>query len=509
MILKTREPDRVFAVSVLIIDDESGCRTANRIAVEAVFKEIDKSKINICLAESIDDALAELAREQFHVILLDRDLGKDSKGELIDGIKYIPSILSLQPNAEVFMVTGHEDTRLVVEALKLGASGYLLKRADEEYAGYWEQQIGQALMRSKAKIDSVRNSLVNGSGFSDYVCISPAMRMLDIRLENLAEVSTSVLFLGPSGLGKTAGAKRLSDLRRAFLGQENRIFLNVNISSIGRELADSILFGHEKGAFTGADRRKQGFFELANGGDLFLDEIGDASLDLQQKLLKVVEEREFQRVGGDSSLHTSARLIFATNRDLEAMVRAGTFRADLYARISTISLQMPSLEERKEDIKDICKAILRRISKEHPNRVFSYETFPDDLKEYLHRDNIPHNIRGIQNDLERLIVMSPRDKSGQPNLAAWKSTLGLSRRSVFHTARPSESIQLSHLMELPTDLIQDGFPGLKEAKRIFERKLVEEATRKFKTNSEIARALKLAPSNVLGKISRYAGTSGE
>jgi DNA-binding NtrC family response regulator len=292
--------DQGFAVSVLIVDDEKACRFANRILTEEAFakSKIESSELNIKEASSVDEALYLLSVERFNIVLLDRDLGQDHEGKSVDGIEHIPEIRNVQPTAQILVITGHDDTKLAVRAMQLGAAGYLVKSDSDSARAYREEQLLLALQRSKAEIEERRSILASVKPLTDYVCKSPAMQSLEIKLQSLAQYPVAALFLGDSGLGKTSAAKRLCELRAKYLKQVDRPFLNINISGLQDSLADSILFGHEKGAFTGADRMRQGYFELANGGDLFLDEIGDASMELQKRLLKVIDEREFERVGG-------------------------------------------------------------------------------------------------------------------------------------------------------------------------------------------------------------------
>ena len=330
------------------------------------------------------------------------------------------------------------------------------------------------------------------------------MRSLDVQLQTLAQYPAPVLLLGESGLGKTVTAKRLGQLRGEFLNQPKRPFFNINMANISKELADSILFGHEKGAFTGADRVKQGLFELSNGGDLFLDEIGEASLEVQAKLLKVIEEREFCRIGGSQNFVTTARVILATNRDIKQMVTEKKFREDLYARICTFDITLPTLKERKKDIPYICDAIINELRKENKERRFSYADFPDALQEYLQRDHIPFNLRGIRNDIERLMISSRADNTGLLDFSNWKSILGISRRSVFHTKRPTEYLSYSDFKNMPTSFLsKEDFPGIKEAKNVFEKKVLEEAVSKCRTKKEVSELLNLSESNTIIKMDRY------
>ena len=483
-------------IGVLIVDDSENARIANKMSITDLLEQsgLAANEIGIHSAANMEEALSILRAQTIHVVLLDRDLGGN-----IDGIEHIPEILDIQPHARILVITGHDDTRLAVHAMNLGAEGYIVKSGRKEYLEYKNAQILHALKKAKTEIKRIRDGFVDKNIHGKYICKSPAMQAIDIQLKTLAQYAAPVLFLGDSGLGKTATAKRLGYLRGEALKQKDRPFFNINMANISKDLADSILFGHEKGSFTGADRSKQGLFELANDGDLFLDEIGETSLEVQAKLLKVIEEKEFCRVGGDKTFKTNARIIFATNKDLKEMVAQKAFREDLYARICTFDILLPSLEERKEDIPDICRAIISNLKKENNLTNLCYDSFPEALKEYLQRDNIPYNIRGIRNDLERLMIGSKAT-----DFADWKSVLGISKKSVFHTKVPNEKISYQDFEKLPTSFLsEEDFPGFKIAKTLLEKKLLEEAASKCRTKKDMAKLLQLSESNIVVKMSKY------
>ncbi len=498
-------------VSALIIDDEESALKINRMSVMDLLErsKLSPDEVRVHLASNINDAFSVLRRHTLHVILLDRDLGLDDSGKNVDGMDYIQEMLDIQPSAQILVVTGHDDTRLAVEAIQRGACGYIVKSTSSDYLEYRNHQILKALRKAKLELQRAQEKMLDKIPMGEYVCKSPAMRGIEIQLKTLAQYSTPVLFLSESGLGKTVMAKRLGHLRAEFLQQKNRPFFNINMANIPKDLADSTLFGHERGAFTGADTAKQGLFELANGGDLFLDEIGEASLEVQAKLLKVIEEREFCRVGGNKNFATTARIILATNKNLKKMVEKKEFREDLYARICTFDITLPPLEERKEDIPYICQSIINDLQKDNLRKPFSYEDLPHDLKEYLHRDNIPFNIRGIRNDLERLMISSKSDKNGALDFSNWKNILGVSKRSVFHSKKPTEYIEYSDFENLPTRFLTEKFPGIKEFKRLFEKKLMEEASLKCQTKKEMAQLLGISESNILSKMDKYSVSLGK
>ncbi len=485
-------------VKILVIDDQETDRRAAKLFCEIQIKELGSSKLKIQEADSISKALDLMSKETFHVLLLDRDLGYDEKGNAIDAIEFIPELLNLQPLVQILMLTASEDFVASCEAFQKGAVGYLLKRAEPKYAEYRNHQIKLAIVHAVVSQDRERLKSKTETADTDFICHSPAMKQLNYQLEALADFDKPVLFLGESGLGKTSAAKRLHQMRAKALGQTNRPFFNLNVANF-KEVAESELFGHEPNSFTGAGNQvKLGYFELANDGDIFLDEIGDASPELQAKLLKVIEEREFNRVGGKKTLKTTARVILATHRDLKELVDQGKFRKDLYMRIVALKVEMPPLEERKEDLPSIIRALLARTCRGSRKRLM-FEELPSELLAHWHRPNIEGNIRGIENDIDRLVVLSPQKDNGPLDLSRWKSTLGLTKRGRPATTSITAKIGLDHLLNLPTDVLGPDFPGLTQVKKILEEKILEEASRKFPNLTTRAHALRVNPANAYRK----------
>ncbi|MBX9768887.1 MAG: sigma-54 dependent transcriptional regulator [Bdellovibrionales bacterium] len=496
--LNQRHFDHTYRVSVLIVDDEEVAQLSTASVCRELFSE-HADQMNLRCVSNLEDAFALLSNETFHLVLLDKDLGIDDNGNRIDGVANISDILAIQPNCQIVMLTSHDDVRAAVEAMRKGAVDYILKRSDPDYDAYRAQKLRRFLNHAHLLVKKQRMELQTREKPDEFVCKSPAMQRLRVQLENLAEVAKPVLFLGPSGLGKGAAAKKLRELRAAHLGQPDRPFLNINIAAIEPNLIASELFGHEANSFTGAGRvPKQGIFEIGNGGDIFLDEIGEASLDLQAKLLKVVEEREFQRVGSTRAIKTEARVIFATNRNLEEMVSAGLFREDLYARISAYTIRMPSLSERKQDIPEIVQVFTNRICRERGIAPISATIFPGDFLEYLASGEVPHNLRGVENTIERLLTYSKDRRTGHYHFENWQNVLGINvgkKRSVFLAG----TLTLESFLKMETDLL--GTPGanVKSLKGLFERKLFEEAERKFPSLTKRSEMLNIRKPHVSRK----------
>jgi two-component system response regulator AtoC len=496
--------DREYKVSVLVVDDEEISRKAAVLLCRENFRDLQSVDLNFAEASSIKDALNKIVETTYHVVLLDRDLGRDEQGNPIDAIKYIPEIHMIQPFTEIIMLTANEEPLEIVKAMQKGAANYLLKNNSPESRAYKCNVIRNALVNAKTKLQQARLGKEDRYLDSDYICISPVMNQQKMKLEALAECNRPVLIQGPSGLGKGATARELNKYRAKYLEVDSRPFFNLNIAAMGNDLIQSELFGHEAFAFTGAGNKpKPGYFELANGGDLFLDEIGDATPELQTRLLKVIEEREFQRIGGSKTLKTTARVIFASNKDLKQLVNEGKFKADLYARISTFEIHMPTLEERKEDIPYIIKSLIEKANRENCSRRIPFEQIPQDLMEYLSRPDVPGAIRGIENDIQRIFLFSPKNPDGTVDTANWKTVLGLTISALRPKRSSGRPMTIQDLLQGPTDFLTSEFPGLKEMKDLIEHACLREANIKFRSQTERAKALKVHPSMISRMKGKY------
>jgi Nif-specific regulatory protein len=295
-------------------------------------------------------------------------------------------------------MTAFGSIHTAVEAMKIGAFDYVQKPFEIEEM---EVKIEKALevKRLKHELDYLRGTQQDIYEFDKIVGQSPALQhVLDI-VKKVAKSNTTVLIRGETGTGKEliAGATHHNSLRN------NRNFVKVNCAALQENLLESELFGHEKGAFTGADKQRVGRFEQADGGTLFLDEVGDMSANTQAKILRVLQEHEFERLGGTRTLRCDVRVITATNRNLPQMVANGQFREDLYYRLNVVSIEMPPLRERKDDIGALATFFLRRFASELKKRVDGLS--PDALK-LLMRYNWPGNIRELENSIERAVLLS-------------------------------------------------------------------------------------------------------
>ena len=318
---------------LLVVDDERGIV----IALKGLFT---KEGYEVETSESGEEAIEKVKAGRFHVIITDLSM----KG--MSGLDLLRKVRELDPQCAVLMITAYGNQRIAVEAMKAGAEDYLPKPFDNDELRLKVRKVMETQLLRRAHeqlLDRVR--LETGS-FENMIGRSPAMMRVYETIEKVAPTDVTVLVRGDSGTGKELVARAIH-----FRSPRARAaFIAVNCAAFSRELVESELFGHEKGAFTGAVARREGKFEAADGGTLFLDEIGDMGLETQAKLLRVIQEKQFERIGGNQPLSVDVRIIAATNQDLEAMVKQGRFREDLYYRIKVVEVRLPALRERREDI---------------------------------------------------------------------------------------------------------------------------------------------------------------
>jgi DNA-binding NtrC family response regulator len=313
----------------------------------------------------------------------------------MNGIEVLSALRQDNNDIPVVIITAHGSIERAVEAIKAGADDFVTKPFDPDHlALVIKKGLARAQLRSDLEFFAQElggsNRLVPGK--------SAAMLQVVTEAKKAAVSKTTVLLLGESGTGKELFARSIHDWSERRL----KPFVAINCAGLAKELLESELFGHEKGAFTGAHQLKKGKLELAHGGTAFLDEIGDLALELQTKLLRFLQEREFERVGGTAPIALDLRIIAATNRDLEAAVKGGTFRQDLYHRLNVIALTLPPLRERKGDISDLANYFLQRFSLEMKK---NFVAITDDAQEKLLAYEWPGNVRELANVIERAVVL--------------------------------------------------------------------------------------------------------
>ncbi len=380
--------------TVLIVDDDEGMRDT--------LTAILKREYRVLRVASGEAALPVLNREDVDLLLLDVRLPGISGFELLRIVKENFSLI------EVLMISAINDIETAVQAMKHGAYHYVTKDFDYD-------QLRSLVRNASERQDLNRQVLTLSAQVADQTerefIVGPSKVTRDIvdLVNKIAKLSATVLILGESGTGK----ELLARLIHRESADRDSPFIAVNLAAIPRELAESALFGHERGAFTGAHRQQLGKFELASGGTLFLDEIGDLRLDLQAKLLRAIQEGEIERVGGTKPIKTEFRLIAATNVDLEKAVKEGKFREDLYYRINVIPIKLPPLRDRAEDIPQLAEFFLKRYNARFRKRI---QGIADSTMTVLKKYWWPGNIRELENLIERLVAVSDKDYIGDEDL---------------------------------------------------------------------------------------------
>ncbi len=318
---------------LLVVDDERGIV----IALKGLFT---KEGYEVETAESGEEALGKVKAGLFHVIITDLSM----KG--MSGLDLLKQVREIDPQCAVLMITAFGTQRIAVEAMKAGAEDYLPKPFDNDELRLKVRKVMETQLLKRAHNQLLDQVRLETGVFENMIGRSRAMMRVFETIEKVAPTDVTVLVRGESGTGKELVARAIH-----FRSPRSRKpFIAVNCAAFSRELVESELFGHEKGAFTGAVQRREGKFEAADGGTLFLDEIGDMALETQAKLLRVLQEKQFERIGGNQPLSVDVRIIAATNQDLETMVSQGRFREDLYYRIKVVEIRIPPVRERREDI---------------------------------------------------------------------------------------------------------------------------------------------------------------
>ena len=372
-------------VNVLIVDDEPGLRSG-------LSKLLSLEGYHPLEAASAAEARRLLAGSEVHLLLLDLKLGDD------DGVKLLKELRSEEPALPVIIITGHGDIYSAVECMKAGATNYLPKPIDHGLLLSILAKERQGLrdrMASAAFRESLRST--NRRELAPSIC--PEMKEIERVVEKVKDSDVPVLLLGETGTGKEVIARTIH-----YGGvYRDRPFVGLNCASLNENLLESELFGHEKGAFSGAVSRKIGRFELAGNGTLFLDEIGDMSLAMQAKLLRVLQERTLERVGGTKSISVYCRLIAATNKDPAELRRSGQFREDLFYRLSTVTLKLPRLRDRAKDIPALVRLFVDEANAAHGKSV---SVVPEALLRRLMAYHWPGNIRQLKNVITNAVLLS-------------------------------------------------------------------------------------------------------
>jgi DNA-binding NtrC family response regulator len=374
---------------LLIVDDEKPTRDGLRAAFE--------DRYDVYVAEDANSAMELLESENFAVLLTDFRLPNE------DGLKLIMRAKSLPTPPICILMTAYGSEEIAVEAMKRGADDYIAKghlQIDE-----LEMRIEKALRQQTLEVENaaLRRHIETRFGMENIIGESAPMKEIFDLVRQVAPTKATLLVLGESGTGKELIAKAIHQLSP----RARQPMVTVHCAGLPPTLLESELFGHEKGAFTGAHERRVGRFEQAQGGTLFLDEIGEIDATIQVKLLRVLGERTFERVGSSKTLTADARLITATNKNLEEMVKAGTFREDLYYRLKVVVIRMPPLRDRREDIPLLAQSFLKEFAKENEKPV---NDFTSEALQALMDYPWPGNIRELRTAIEHGVVFSKGKK---------------------------------------------------------------------------------------------------
>jgi len=371
---------------ILVVDDELSMREFLSILLE-------REGYSTRLAENAESALQLLESEDFALVISDVNMPG------LDGMRLLERIKKLTPETAVLLITAFSTAEQAVEAMKLGAYDYIAKPFKVEEI---KVLVRNALEKRTLQKENIRlkQEIQERYSFSGLIGKSKKMREVYTLIEKVSTSNTNVLVLGESGTGKELAAKAIhyNSLRK------DKPFVPVNCGAIPENLMESELFGHKKGSFTGAIADRPGLFEQAEGGTLFLDEIGEVPLQLQTKLLRVLQEREFRKVGGTEDKRADVRIVAASNRELEEQVNEGSFREDLFYRVNVVQIRMPSLRERPEDI----PLLVEHFHKKYVQSPHEGETITSGALKVLLSYSYPGNVRELENIIERCMVLGDK-----------------------------------------------------------------------------------------------------
>jgi DNA-binding NtrC family response regulator len=447
---------------VLVVDDEAGVRESLRMLLQG--------ECEVALAESADAALARLAEGRPDLILLDLVMPGRSGLELLEELRQ-----QGEP-PPVIVLTATKTVTTAVEAMKLGAADYVTKPFEVDALRIKVRNLLQHRALEE-RVAELTEELEERTRLGALIGRSEAMRRVFRTIERVARSRANVLISGESGTGKELVAKAIHELGPNAGGP----FVAINCAAIPEPLMESELFGHERGSFTDATERRIGKFEQASGGTLFLDEIAELPTGVQAKLLRALQERSIERVGGRESIAVDARFVAATNRDLPREVAAGRFRQDLFYRIHVVPIELPPLRERREDVRLLADAFLARGAGESggPVRRLSREALAA-----LERHAFPGNVRELQNAIERAVALCDGETIGLEDL-------------------PEAVVQATRTESL-RDAVRAGQLGLEEAAGRFEQELIREALERCEWNQTRAAEILGITRRVLKlKMDRY------
>ncbi|MBN2070087.1 MAG: PEP-CTERM-box response regulator transcription factor [Candidatus Krumholzibacteriota bacterium] len=442
------------STKLLIVDDE-----------EAILKQLEwafKKDYRIIKASTIEDALTAVKNESPQLMILDLSLTSESEG--FEGFEILEKALQIEPGIKIIVITGHDYKENAFRALESGAIDFYSKPVDIDEL---RVILGRAsyIHSLESMIKDLKSAPGKGHEFESIISMSGTMLDIFETIRRIAPTDVAVLITGESGTGKELIARAIHSRST----RKNKPFIPINCGAIPENLLESELFGHEKGSFTGAVSSKPGKFEIAEGGTIFLDEIGELPLSLQVKILRFLQDHVIERVGGQKPLQLDLRVIAATNRDLTTMIEERTFREDLYYRINTIKIALPPLRDRGQDILLLAMYFLHHYNSEFSKNV---KTFSQSARNILYTHSWPGNVRELENRVKRAVIMTsgriiqPEDMDLAPDQAgaAAESRQGGSGASI-------------------TPL---SIPSLKEARDDLEQRMITDALLRFSGNVSAA-----------------------
>ncbi len=435
----------------MVIDDEAPFR-------RLLQKRLSRNGCQVEEFDSAESAISRLEEKDFDVALV------DIKMPGMDGIELLKKLKEINPNIEVIIITGHGSIDSAISAMKLGAYDYITKPCKlSELELIVEKAYEKSILQKENIL--LKNQLRLRTPYETLIGRSKKIREVLAMIDRVAPTSTHVLIQGESGTGKELVANIIHKKSK----RSNGPFVVVNCASLQAELLENELFGHEKGAFTGASFMKRGLFEMADGGTFFIDEISEMNPNIQAKLLRAIELKEFRRVGGNKQIQVDVRVLAATNKRLEEEVKKGYFREDLFYRLNVVTINLPPLRERKEDIPLLVDYFLKKKNLEG-NKV---KTISPEALEYLVNYDWPGNVRELANVIERAIILSSSDVISIKDLP-----LSISRQESSYNS-------ISTIVSM-------------------EKSLIEKTLKEFNGNkTRTAKVLGISVRNLYRKINKY------
>lgn len=456
--------------TVLIVDDDEAHRGMLCMLLKTWGYDVDE-------ADDGDTAVSKVREKSFDAVLTDVRMGR------VDGITTLKEILSYNPSLPVILMTAYSSVQTAVEALRIGAYDYLIKPLDFDAL---KNTLGHAIEHSRLSVENreLRRQLTETPRNTEILGRSKAISDLRAMISTVAPTDATVLVTGESGTGKELVARAL----HAESPRAQKPIVTVNCAALAENLLESELFGHERGAFTGADRRREGRFKQADGGTLFLDEIGEMPIGLQAKLLRALQQGEIQRLGSDRSEHVDVRVIAATNRDLRKEVADHNFREDLYFRLNVITIEIPPLRRRTDDIPLLAAHFLSHFEERNRKSIKGFS--PQAMDQMLHY-SWPGNVRELQNAVERAVILCTGDLITEKELP-----FSISEEELVEAKAREKQDSGSSLAGLPLEAV--------------ERKAIEETLKMTKDNkSEAARTLGITRATLHNKMRKYDIGKGE